>query len=64
MDDLLYECIENDIANYADDRTAYSCATDILTVISKLQAISAKVFSWFGTIHSKFLLLSAKSPVY
>ena len=34
MIDLFYGCEENDIANYADDTTPYSCGTDILTVIS------------------------------
>ena len=44
MIDLFYECEENDIANYADDTTPYSCGTDIPTVISELQDISVKVF--------------------
>ena len=43
MIDLFYECEENDIANYADDTTPYSCGTDIHTVISELQDISKKV---------------------
>ena len=43
MIDLFYECEENDIASYADDTTPYSCGTDIPTVISELQDISAKV---------------------
>ena len=47
---LFYECEENDIANYADDTTPYSSATDIFTVISELQGISTKVFNWFGNI--------------
>ena len=38
MIDLCYECEENDIANYADDTTPYSCGTDIPTLISELQA--------------------------
>ena len=68
MIDLFYECEENDIANYADDTTPYSCGTDIPTVISELQDISAKVFNWFGNNHMKanpgkcHLLLSTKSP--
>ena len=37
MIDLFYECEENDIANYADDTTPYSCATDIPNVISESQ---------------------------
>ena len=44
MIDLLYECDENDIANYTEDITPYSCGTDIPTVISELQDISVKVF--------------------
>ena len=68
MIDLFYECEENDIANYADDTTPYSCGTDIPTVISELQDPSAKVFNWFGNNHMKanrgkcHLLLSTKSP--
>ena len=44
MIDLFYECEENDIANYADDTTPYSCGTDIPTVISELQDILKNVF--------------------
>ena len=68
MIDLFYGCEENDIANYANDTTLYLCCTDIPTVISKLQAISSKVFNWFGNNHLKakpskcHLLLSSKSP--
>ena len=36
MIDLFYQCEENDIANYADDTTPYSCGTDIPTVICEL----------------------------
>ena len=49
--DVFYECEENDIANYAEDTTPYSCGTDIPTVISELQDISPKVFNWFGNNH-------------
>ena len=45
MIDLFHECVKNDIANYADDTTPYSCSTDIHTVVSELQAISTKVFN-------------------
>ena len=68
MTDLFYECEENDITNYADDTTLYSCGTYIPTVTSELQAISTKVFNWFGNNHMKsnpgkcHLLLSTKSP--
>ena len=68
MIDLFYECEENDIANYADDTTPYSCGTDIPTIISELQDILAKVFNWFGNNHMKanpgkfHLLLSTDSP--
>lgn len=34
---LFYESKENDVANYADHTTRYSCGTDIPTVISELQ---------------------------
>ena len=39
MTDLFYKCEENDIANYVDNTTPYSCATDIPTVISELQPL-------------------------
>ena len=67
MIDLFCECKENDIANYADDTTPYSCGTDIPTVNSELQGISTKIFNWFGNNHMKanlgkcHLLLSTKS---
>ena len=70
MIDLFYECKENDIANYADDTTPYSCGTDIPTVISELQDISTKVFNWFGNNHMKVnpgkchQLLSTKNPEF
>ena len=68
MIDHFYECEENDIANYADDTTPYSCGTVIPTVISELQDIATKVFNWFGNNHMKanpgkcHLLLGTKSP--
>ena len=49
--DLFYECVENDIANYADNTTPYSSGSDILTVISQLKDISTKVSNWFGNNH-------------
>ena len=49
--DLFYECVENDIANYADNTTPYSCGSDILTVIPQLKDISTKVSNWFGNNH-------------
>ena len=45
MIDLFYGCEENDIANYAEDTTPYSCGTHIPTVISELQDILTKVFN-------------------
>ena len=68
MIDLYYECEENDIVNYADDTTPYSCGTGIPTVISELQDISWDVFNWFGNNRMKanpgkcHLLPSTKSP--
>ena len=40
--DVFYEWEENDIANYADDTTIYSCANGIPTVISELQLSQQK----------------------
>ena len=68
MIDLFYECEENDIANCADDKTPYSCGTDLPTVISELQGISTNVFNWFGNNHMKAIpgkrhqLRSTKNP--
>ena len=39
MIDHFYEREENNITNYADHTTAYSCGTNISTVISELQDI-------------------------
>ena len=43
MIDLFYKCEENNIANYVDNATPYSCATDIPTVISELQPLKKKL---------------------
>ena len=43
MIDLFYKCEENNIGNYVDNATPYSCATDILTVISELQPLKKKL---------------------
>ena len=65
---LYYECEENDIANYANDTTPYSCGTDIPTVSFDSHDISTKVFNWFDNNHMKpnpgkcHLSLSIKSP--
>ena len=70
MIDLFYECEENDIVDYADETTPYSCGTDIPTVIFELQDISTKVFNWFGNSHMKAnpgkynLLHSIESPEF
>ena len=50
MIDLFYEYEKDDIANYADGTTQYSCSYDIPTVVSELQDISTKVFNRFGKI--------------
>ena len=38
---------------YADDTTPYSCAEDMSAVITKLQRITNKIFSWFENNHVK-----------
>ena len=53
MIDLFHESEESNIADYADDTTPYSCATQIPTVISELQEFSTKVFNWFINNHMK-----------
>ena len=69
MIDLFYECRENNIATYPDDTAPYSCATDTLTVISELQAISKKDFNCFGNNYvkanqDKYHLLLSTSCIY
>ena len=51
--DMFYECEDSNIENYADDATPCSCASDINSVISKLQITASKFFTWFGNIHMK-----------
>ena len=60
--DFFCICENDDITNYADDTTPYTCARDTLTVISELQSTSEKLFNWFEKNHLKanpetFLLL-------
>ena len=67
MIDLFYQC-EDSVASYADDRTVYSCATDIRNVALELQASACKLFCWFKTNQLKanprksHNLLSTKKP--
>ena len=53
LTDLFLECEDNDISSYADDTTPYSCAQDILSVISELQRITKKFFDWCRNNHMK-----------
>ena len=63
---MFYECEDSDIENYADDTTPCTCASDINTVISKLQITVIKL--WFDNNHMKanpeksHFLLSFKTP--
>ena len=67
--DFFCICENDDITNYADDTTPYTCARDTLTVISELQSTSEKLFNWFEKNHLKanpekcHLLLSSKSSI-
>ena len=36
--DLFFQCDDSEIASYAVDRTPYSCADDIPSVITQLQS--------------------------
>ena len=68
MIDLFYKCEDSNVANYADDTTPYSCATDIPSVALELQASATKIFRWFKNNHLKanpgksHILLSSKKP--
>ena len=45
--DLFLFCIDNYIANFADDNSPYSCCTDIDSVIERLQNDSMILLQWF-----------------
>ena len=66
--DILYECEDPDIENYAGDTTPHTCVSDINTVISELLLAVDKLFSWCNNNHMKanpekrHLLLSSKTP--
>ena len=45
--DLFYELEDYNVANYADDKTPYSCAADIRSVALELKASASKLFRWF-----------------
>ena len=51
--DLFLECENDNISNYADDTTLYSCAQDISSVTSELQSISKSFFDWCRSNHMK-----------
>ena len=48
--DTFYECGDSDIENYADDTTPYAFASDINTVISKLQITAVNSLDGLTTI--------------
>ena len=50
---MIYSTNVKTIENYADDTTAYACATDINKNISELQITASKLFTWFGNNHMK-----------
>ena len=41
--DLFLECENDNISNYDDDTTTYSCAQDISSVISEFQRIAKQI---------------------
>ena len=51
--DILYECEDPDIENYAGDTTPHTCVSDINTVISELLLAVGKLFSWCNKNHMK-----------
>ena len=44
---LFLECEANNINSYMNDTTPYTCAEQICSVITELQRIANKTFSWF-----------------
>ena len=51
--DLFFEYDHSEIVSYADDKTPYSCADDIPSVIAQLESTANKLFSWFTNNHMK-----------
>ena len=51
--DLFFEREDDNITNYANDTTHYSCAQDVSSVISELQRIAKKFFDWCRDNHMK-----------
>ena len=47
---MFYECGDSDIEDYADDATPYPFASDINTVISKLQITAVNSLDGLTTI--------------
>ena len=45
--ELFRECEDDNANSYADDTTPYSCAGDMSSLITELQRIANKIFSWF-----------------
>ena len=50
---LFYECENSNVASYADDKTPYSCATDIPSLSFEVHASATKLFRWFKNNHLK-----------
>ena len=53
LTDLLYECEDSNIANYADKTTPYACGENIRVVISELQSLAFRLFKWLQNNHMK-----------
>ena len=53
--DLLL-CENDNIANYVDDTTPYTCAVDTAALIAELKFTSKKLVNWFEKIILKQIL--------
>ena len=51
--DLFFEYDDSEIPIYGNDTTPYSCVDGIPSVITQLQSMTNKFFSWFANNHMK-----------
>ena len=54
--DLFLLCENDNIANYVDDTTPYTCAVDTAALIAELKFTSKKLLNWFEKIILKQIL--------
>ena len=63
---LFLECENDNINSYVDDTTPYCCPENMSSVITELQRIANKIFSWFENNHlsSNNVMLSYRTTSF